>query len=37
MPKGFIDQRVGGSMIATLTSIDLYEQLTAVFLGYALH
>jgi hypothetical protein len=24
-------------MVATLTSMDIYEQLATVFLGYALH
>jgi hypothetical protein len=36
MLKGFIDQRVGRCMASALASIDLYEQLTTLFLGYAL-
>jgi hypothetical protein len=31
MPKGFTDQRVRWCMVATLASMDLYKQLTALF------
>jgi hypothetical protein len=37
MLKGFTIQRVGWSMVAALASMDLYEQLTAIFSGYAPH
>jgi hypothetical protein len=35
IPKGFTDQRAGRCMDVALASIDLYEQLTTLFLGYA--
>jgi hypothetical protein len=35
--KGFTDQRAGRCMVLTLTSMDLYEQLVALFPGNALH
>jgi hypothetical protein len=37
MSKGFIDQRARRSMVAALASMDLYEQLVVIFLGYAPH
>jgi hypothetical protein len=37
MPKGFTNQRAGWSMVAALASMDLYEQLTSIFSGYAPH
>jgi hypothetical protein len=37
MSKGFTDQRAGRCMVPTLTSMDLYEQLTALLPGNAPH
>jgi hypothetical protein len=35
--EGFTDQHAGRCMVATLTSMDLCEQLAALLLGYTLY
>jgi hypothetical protein len=37
VPKGFTKQHVGRCMVPALTSMDLYEQLTALLPGNAPH
>jgi hypothetical protein len=37
VPKGFTDQRAGRSLVPTLTPMDLYEQIAALFSGNEPH